>query len=347
MNASIPSVIPAGIGTGIGSMPGTEPRSTAKLIAGELDWPFLAELPARGLGADIVGRTAAVLVDIALDTARVSPGEGTTYRIAGRPGRLVSRARGYLDADLDAAEETFERTGLRGDGRPFTITLCGPYTFAATVELASGHKVLHDRGAVRDVAASMAEGLAQLAANVERRLGAGVVVQLDEPLIGAVLDGRIRPLTRLDVMPEVSAEGAAQLLQSMSARIARPMVLHSCATPRWDVIEHLTDFAVSFDVSLLDEAQYDRFGGFVDGGGRVLAGIVPTARPSRAVSVDQTSSRLAALIDRVGLSRAVLAEQLAVSPTCGLAAADQAWAAEALGVAAKVGQLCAEDPAAL
>lgn len=341
------NVIPSGIGTGLGSMPGTDPRATAKLIAGELDWPFLAELPARGVGADIIGRTAAVLVDIALDTARVSPGEGTTYRIAGRPGHLVSRARGYLDADLDAAEEMFERSGLRGDGRPFTITLCGPYTFAATVELASGHKVLHDRGAVRDVAASMAEGLAQLAANVERRLGAGVVVQLDEPMIGAVLDGRIRPLTRLDVMPEVTAEGAAALLGGIAERVGRPMVLHNCGTLRWDVTAHLREFAVSLDVSLLDAGQYDDFGGFVDRGGRVVAGVVPTARPPRAVSVEQPATRLAGLIDRIGLPRKVLAEQIAVSPTCGLAGADQRWAAAALGLAAKLGGLIADDPQAL
>ncbi|NMO01386.1 vitamin-B12 independent methionine synthase [Gordonia sp. TBRC 11910] len=328
-------------------MPGTDPRSTAKLVAAELDWPFLAELPARGLGADMIGRTASVLVEIALDTARVSPGEHPTYRIAGRPGHLVSRARGYLDADLDAAEEVFERTGLRGDGRPFTITLCGPYTFAATVELASGHKVLHDRGAVRDVAASMAEGLAELAADVERRLGCAVIVQLDEPLIGAVLDGRVRPLTRLDVMPEVSAEGAAALLGSIAARVNRPVVVHSCATPRWDVLSQLSNIAVSLDVSTLDAAQYDSFGSFVDRGGRVVAGVIPTTRPSRPISVDRTSSRLADLIDRIGLPRKVLAEQVAVSPTCGLAGADQAWAGKALGIAAQIGQLCAEDPMAL
>ncbi|MFW0791937.1 vitamin-B12 independent methionine synthase [Gordonia sp. CPCC 205333] len=341
------STIPSGIGTGLGSMPGTDPRAVAKLVAGELDWGFLAELPARGVGADLIGRTAAVLVDIALDTARVSPGERTTYRIAGRPGRLVSRARGYLDADLDAAEEVFERSGLRGDGRTFTVTLCGPYTFAANVELASGHKVLHDRGAVRDVAESMAEGLAGLVADVERRLGCDAVVQLDEPMVGAVLDGRIRPLTRLDVMPEVSADGAAQLLEAMATRIGRPIVMHSCAAPRWDLIDLLSNFAVSLDISLLDDTQFDRFGSFVDRGGRVVAGIIPTTRSERGISADQVSARLADFIDRIGLPRTVLAERIAVSPTCGLAGADEQWAARALSVAAKVGQLCGEDPQAL
>ncbi len=330
-------------------MPGSDPLASAKVVAGELEWPFLVELPDRGVGADMIGRTAAILVEIPLDTARVSPGEGRipTYRIAGRQGRLVSRARGYLDADLDAAEEVFERSGLRGDGRPFTISLCGPYTFAANVELTSGHKVLHDRGALRDVAASMAEGLAALVVDVERRLGANVVVQLDEPMLGAVLDGHIRPLTRLDVMPEVSVEGAAALLTSMGERIDRPMVLHNCARPRWDVATALPDYGLSVDLSTVTERDYDAFGSFVDGGGQVVAGVVPTSKPSEGIHSEQVAAALAEFVDRVGLPRKVLATSIAVSPTCGLAGADNAWATEALSTSAKVGELCARDPEAL
>ena len=46
--------------TGVGSMPGTDPLETMRLVLGELpDLPFLAELPGRGPGADLTGRTAA------------------------------------------------------------------------------------------------------------------------------------------------------------------------------------------------------------------------------------------------------------------------------------------------
>lgn len=68
----------------------------------------------------------------------------------------------------------------------------GPLTLAAQVELANGHRVLTDPGAVRDLSASLAEGLAEHAAEVGKRLGANVVVQLDEPSLTAVLDGSIR-----------------------------------------------------------------------------------------------------------------------------------------------------------
>jgi hypothetical protein len=59
---------PDGAATGVGSMPGTDPREAAATIVGELPLlPHLPELPARGVGADMIGRTAGLLVDIAVE----------------------------------------------------------------------------------------------------------------------------------------------------------------------------------------------------------------------------------------------------------------------------------------
>ena len=57
----------------------------ARIVAGELpDFPYLPELPARGPGADLAGRTAALLIDMPVET---TPGG---WRIATRPLRPLS-----------------------------------------------------------------------------------------------------------------------------------------------------------------------------------------------------------------------------------------------------------------
>src|SRR6185312_16689466 len=98
---------------------------TARVIAGELpDLPHLAELPGRGPGADITGRTAALLVDIPVELAGPRG-----WRIAERPGRDVRRARSMLSSDLDAMEEVLNRyMGI------CKVQLAGPWTLAATIE---------------------------------------------------------------------------------------------------------------------------------------------------------------------------------------------------------------------
>src|SRR5216117_4162436 len=106
-------------------MPGTNPAEAMRVVAGELpDFPHLPELPDRGPGADLTGRTAALLVEIAVE---VTP---RGWRLAERPGRDLSRARTMLSSDLDAMEEALD--GFRG---PLKIQLCGPWTLAATLEL--------------------------------------------------------------------------------------------------------------------------------------------------------------------------------------------------------------------
>ncbi len=68
-------------------MPGTDPAEAVAVVLGELpDFPHLPELPGRGPGADLTGRTAALLVGLAVETAT------SGWRFAARPGRDLRRA---------------------------------------------------------------------------------------------------------------------------------------------------------------------------------------------------------------------------------------------------------------
>jgi methionine synthase II (cobalamin-independent) len=72
------------------------------------------------------------------------------------------------------------------------LSVTGPWTLAATMERPRGDRVLADHGARRDLSQSLAEGTAQLIAELVRRLpDIEVLVQLDEPLLPAVLAGAI------------------------------------------------------------------------------------------------------------------------------------------------------------
>ena len=84
-----------GPATGIGSLPAGDAREAAKTVTGTFQWPetgmaHLPELPARGPGADMIGRTAGMLVEL---YARVEP---SGWRLGDRPGRDTKRARSWL-----------------------------------------------------------------------------------------------------------------------------------------------------------------------------------------------------------------------------------------------------------
>jgi methionine synthase II (cobalamin-independent) len=329
--------------TGIGSWPGLAPRPAAEVVVGELhSLPHLVELPARGVGADLIGRAGALLVDIAIDTTPRG------YRIATRPGAVTRRAASLLDEDLDALEEAWERAGLRGGDRTVKVQAPGPITLAAQLELPGGHRAITDDGALRDLTASLAEGVAAHRAQVARRLDSPVVVQLDEPSLPAALAGRLTGVTSLTPVHAVDELAALGLIDECVAAANSEVAVHSCAPGLpWDMLRRSTVHAVLVDPSTLERADLDGLGEFVDAGRTVLLGVVPCTAPPRAPSAQELAETAAALTDRLGFARPLLAERIGITPACGLAGATREWARTAIELAQRVADAFAEDPEAM
>ncbi len=258
---SRPAQLPPATATGIGSWPGTDQAEAIAVVRGELEQlPHLPELPARGPGGDLVGRTAARLVDLPVDL------QPSGWRLVDRPGRDLARAEAFWREDLDRLAHAFD--GWQG---PLKVQLAGPWTLAATLELARGERALTDPGAVRDLLQSSAEAVRRLVADLERLVpGAAVVVQLDEPSLPAVLDGRlptasgygrVRPVPPADVR-----DGLAAVLTAASDAGAATAV-HCCAA---DVpVALLRDSgadAISLDVGLLGPAGWESVAAAVEAG---------------------------------------------------------------------------------
>ena len=305
--------------TGIGSWPGSSPRQAVEVILGELTLPYLPELPARGVGADIIGRAGALLVDIAIDT--VPRG----YRIVNRPGAVMRRAAGLLDEDVDALEEAWEKAG--GGDRAVKVQAPGPITVAAELELPNGHRAITDPGAVRDLATSLAEGMAVHRAELARRLGTTVVVQFDEPLLPAALAGRLAGVTSLTPVHPIDEPRAISLLEECVEAVGGQALVHSCAAELpWEALRRSRIPALSVDVSTLGDRGLDGLGGFIDAGRCVVLGLLPAVAPEQRPTADDVAAAAAAVTDRLGFPRSVLAAQVGISPVCGLAGASQEWA---------------------
>lgn len=334
-------------GTAIGSWPGVSPRQAAEVVVGELGGALshLVELPARGVGADLIGRGGALLIDVAIDTTPRG------YRVASRPGAVTRRAASLLGEDVDALEEAWEKAGLRGSGHAVKVQAAGPVTLAAELELANGHRAITDAGAARDLAASLAEGAAAHRDHLARRLDVPVVVQFDEPSLAAAVGGRLAGVTALSPVPAVDEADAIALLDTCIAAAGPDVLIHGCGPGLQGELLRLLRRtgigAVTVDASALTAADYDGIAEFVDSGRTVVLGVVPTTAPQRVPSVEEVAGAAAAITDRIGFARSVLAERVGVAPACGLASATAAWARTAIGLARKAAELLAADPEAL
>ncbi len=348
-------------------MPGTDPMEAAALIAGELpDLPHLVELPARGAGADMIGRATAVCLDM---PAEVMP---SGWRLARRPGRDSRRAADLLAWDLDAAERHFA-------GAPWVkVQVAGPWTLAANIETPNGNRAVADPGATRDLASSLAEGVRAFLAAIGRRLpGTGLVLQIDEPSLPDVLAGTLPTASGLGAVPAVETVRAADVLRDLAGGTgADATMVHCCHRDApLEFLDGCGFDAISVELTRVADssATLDALGVILERGTVVCAGLVPAVPPAGSGMTGEPGSA-----PRAGAARAdgVAAadvradggggftyrdaaapmltawhrlgmpegrrEQIVVTPTCGLAGASQAWSRRALAIARDTARLLAD-----
>ncbi len=297
--------------TGIGSWPGTSVRDALAQVREILDGhlPYLPELPARGPGADMIGRTAGLLVELPVDL------QPTGWRIVDRPGRDASRTAALMREDLDELAEAFE-----GHVGPIKLQVAGPWTLAASLWLPRGERVIVDEGASRDLVDSLAEGVRVHAATVRRLVpGADVVLQVDEPSLPTVLSGRLPTASGYGRLPSLDPQVAAAGLATVLAAHDGDTVIHCCsADPPLPLLRSARPAALSLDIAQLRPRGWEGVAVAVEDGIRLHAGAVPTdGSVTRAVEV---ADRITDAWQRVGMPLSSLSD-VVVTPACGLAGA--------------------------
>jgi hypothetical protein len=286
----------------------------------------------------MIGRTCAMLAELHVDLQpagwRLTSGEGLDER----------RAKSLLAQDLDALEEVAQ--GYRG---PLKVQATGPWTLAATVERPKGDRVLADHGARRDLAQSLAEGLKDHVADVQRRVpGADILVQLDEPSLPAVLAAGIPTASGFSRHRAVASQDArdrlAEVMAIIEAAGAFPLV-HSCAaTVPFALLHEAGARGLSFDLRQITNAELEQLGVAVDDGVVLFVGAVPSVDPDPAnrrppMTEAEVARQVTTFVRRLGFGEDVAATSVVITPACGLAGASPSWARTAMELARQAAML--------
>jgi methionine synthase II (cobalamin-independent) len=325
--------------TGIGSMPGGDPDEATRVIVGELAVPHVAELPGRGPGADLLGRSLALVRQVTGEFAAETTPSGWRLaggRTGGDEGRQMRRGAGWLAEDVDRLEQH-----LQGFDGLVKVQVAGPWTLAAGLESVRGTRLLADAGACADLTAALGQAVAEHVSRVSRAVpGARVVAQLDEPSLPLVLAGRIRTASgrgavRVPEAPELSA-ALASVVGAATGAGAELVIAHCCAsTVPFALLRGAGVAAVSVDLTRLGERADPDLGAWWDAGGLVLLGVAPSLDPDAAALhglPEALARQVDALWRRIGFSAGDVLERTWLTPTCGLAGASPGWARSVGGV---------------
>jgi hypothetical protein len=299
-------VQPAAI-TGVGAWPGIDVHEVAVTIRDLCpDFPHLAELPERGPGAEMIGRTMGLISQVANDFSVSTVPMG--WRLTSARGKDMLRAASFMSQDLDEIEAVYE--GFAGD---FKIQVVGPWTLAASVETRSGEMLLRDLGAVKDLTQALITTVERHVADVSRRLPqARIAVQFDEPLLRDVLRGSVPTQSGWSAYSAVEPTLVGSTLTAIRNSHSGITIVHSCADEvPFDLIRQAGISAVSYDVALVGDKATDFLGEHIDVGGFVILGIMPTTTTRAVAGVRRLGGR-------IGYSDEDWSTHILLSPPCDL-----------------------------
>ena len=167
---------------------GTDMVEAVSVLRGELGSPHLSVLPVldeRGPRAQEPARTCAVLDSLYVDR------QPHGWRLGPTPGDDSRAASALLRSDVNVLADVIGAES-GADRGPVAVSLVGPVTLAASVELRNGEKLLSDHGARRDLVQSWCAGVTRFLRTLRRDIGGrDAVVHVVETQLRRVLEGTV------------------------------------------------------------------------------------------------------------------------------------------------------------
>ena len=322
------------LATGIGSLPLTDPDEAAALSLRYLpEAPIWPQLPQRGFREQMGGQYSEALPGLVTDEARATFSFDTARDLTSELERFFAR---YLEQDLEhfrisethaAGFYALERALAKAPparARFLKGHVTGPLTAGLSYKDGQGRDIIHHETLFDAVVKNLAM---KAAWQIERlgRFGKPVIVFIDEPAmetLGSAFSS---------AAPELIAEKLDEIVGAIHERggIAG---IHCCGNADWQLIFGTRTDIVNFDAFgylervLLYPAEIRAF---LDRGGALAWGIVPTAAFTGAETAEGLIERLEGGIKRLeaaGIPRATLLRQSLITPSCGLGSLSPAQA---------------------
>lgn len=333
------SNLPPGVVTAVGSLPLTDPSAAVDLLAARCPtlpaWP---QLPQRNAAEGMIEQ--ALLPMRGMLTRHPT---GCGYRVRDgalgdllatlhkAPARLIRESAAGFYAFADALE-----VGRFSGAAAVKGQLVGPLTLAMCLTRGEADRPFIDHPALVEAVGAY---LGRLAAGQVRRLsessGKPVIVSVDEPVLGSELPG-------------ADAGALGQRHEAVNA-VLRAIdeaggisAVHCCGGDAVEQLDHVRPDIFSFDacrhLSTFTESPAARR--FLDRGGRVAFGLVPTV--DRPASINPRTLFMQWLHTAIRLQQIPrLARQSLVTATCGLGLLDERAASESFRAADQIRELIA------
>ncbi len=304
--------------TGIGSLPHTDPAEACKIILDHVDIPFWPQLPQRSFLESMVPQYSEgfPFVRVGEDKVEIQvPDEAKLAEFY----EAIAENRGFpisgeyaagLNAFLDILSKgTRSYHALKGH-------ITGPLTFTLSLTDSSKRPIFFDEE-MRELSVELLKGKAGWQIDQLRQYAEKILIFIDEPILTAL---------GTSTYIGVSNEEAARVLRDTAQHIrdcGALSAIHCCGKADWPLV-----LSSGIDVFNFDAYEFgtslslypDEIRSYLDRGGYIAWGIVPTTEKINDVTTETLSERFEQALtslEKAGVSQDQLRAQSLLTPSCG------------------------------
>jgi len=329
---------PRYLATAIGSFPHSDPAAACDLILKSIpDIPTWPQLPAidfrEGMEIQYSEGLPCVVLDEATGRMYFETGGDTSTELAGFYERYLAEdfasfcISPAFSRGIYAMEKRLKDSGVRPGH--FKTHITGPLTMGLD-RTDENKRAIYYNEMFRDI---VVKGMEMKARWLLRRfsfLGCPQICFIDEPILSAFGSSTYVSVERSDVVSCLSdVVGAIHKEDALAGA-------HCCGNTEWTILIDAGVDVISFDAFRYGETigyYPEQVSGFLEKGGVLAWGIVPSSGTAGEESVESLSQKLAGLMNGLaakGVDRELLDDKCLLTPSCGTGSISESQSGEAL-----------------
>ena len=303
--------------TGIGSLPHRNAREACRLILDTFDIPFWPQLPRVSFKEFMVPQYSEGMPFFRMDTEKqtVWVERNGTDELERFYEAWTEESRIAISEDYAVGLHTFLEVIRNRRFRLLKGHVTGPLTFCLGLRDAAGKPVFYDEE-LREVSLMLLKAKVRWQIDLLKPHAEGIIIFIDEPILSA--------LGTSSYLGVDSAE-ALRILQELTGCVREAGCIsgiHCCGNADWSFVIRTGADVISFDafdyvdtLALYPDAVTD----FLDRGGRLAWGIVPTSDAIGGASSESLRARFDRGLARLSeqIPERVLRAGMLLTPSCG------------------------------
>lgn len=307
--------------TGIGSLPHIEPEEACSLIVSNFDIPFWPQLPRLSFRESMIAQFSEGIPNIIIDDekeilyAQRDDQEITGFYESYSEDKRIAISKAYANG-LHKFVESFKHKGfdfVKGQ-------IIGPLTFTLSVKDITGRYIYFDEE-MREIALMALKAKVLWQVDVLKQLSDNVIIFIDEPIFTA-----IGSTTYLGVSEEEIIRLLTEYVDVIKGAGAYSCI-HCCGKSDWGLVIRCGLDMLSFDAYEYFETfnlYSTDIKRFIDSGGYLCWGIVPTSELIKDVSYRDVLDKFQSNVDILSriVDKDALLKHSLLSPSCGMGIKD-------------------------